>query len=705
MPLIRHLLFILIVSSHAQASSPTYDVNTVEPGGLYFATDKPGRVVRAPTLKADVEMIVSGPIIRTRVTQHFENTDDAWVEGIYTYPLPKGSAIDVLKMQTGERVIEGEIQEKEQAKQTFERARDEGRRASLIIQRRPNIFSTRIANIGPGETVRITIEYQDLIEPRDNVFELRFPMVVRPRYNPGIALDDRAARAGWGFDTDEVPDGSSITQPLVNGARARHNPVTLKVSLNPGFEMQSLTSPSHEISIVEDTRSAEVRLAEGDVPADQDFILRWKPKDNAAPQIGVFSEDTAQGKHQLLVLLPPTLQTNALDAPARELVIVLDKSGSMGGQAIRQAKSAVRRALMRLKSKDSFNVIAFDNSAQSLFDESKPVTDRTIDAALDFVGNVQAGGGTEMSAALAHALSIPGQSEDNGERLKQVIFVTDGAVGNETALMAQIKDTLGAARLFTVGIGSAPNNYFMSEAAHFGRGAFINIAMQDDVMDAMAGLFAKIERPQITNLSISGVEDHEGLVPATIPDLYDGEPVILAVKSTNGLGGRKIIGERGGQPWSMEIPEAQNGEAPGVASLWARRTIRAVNRSFIDKHSPEMQTERRNAVLALALDYHLVSDFTSLVAVEKEAVRDSADPQYRREVPANLPAGMDWATRKRMTIRQGLMTASLSSAELGVMPRSTATPMARYLLLGLTLMLLSVIMAGFASLQRRQVPE
>ena len=701
MPPVHHLfLFVLFTLSAplavlANTSAPTYDVNTVEPGGLYFATDKPGRVVRAPSLAADVVMTITGPIVRTKVTQRFENVSDAWVEGIYTYPLPKGSAIDALKMQVGTRIIEGEIQEKAQAKRTFEAARDSGKRASLVIQRRPNIFSTRIANIGPGEVISVTIEYQDLIEPRDNVFQLRFPMVVRPRYNPGEALDDRQARLGWGFDTDQVPDGSKITQPLVDGASRNHNPVTLNISLNPGFEMENLGSPSHEISVIEQDRSAEITLATDSVPADQDFILRWKPKANTAPQVGMFSEKSEEGEHRLLMLIPPTT-LRAVEAAPRELVIVLDKSGSMGGQAIRQAKSAVRRAVMRLKSGDTFNIVAFDNTSRPLFPASQPVTERTIDAALDFVGNIEAGGGTEMSSALAHALANTPTDERARPQLKQIIFVTDGAVGNEVALMTQIKTGLGVARLFMVGIGSAPNNHFMSEAAHFGRGTFINIAMQDDVLNAMARLFAKIERPQLTNIKIDGLEGAD-LVPAVIPDLYDGEPIIIAFKTDSNLRrGLKVTGERDGKPWSMRVPKAQGGSAAGVANLWARRKIQMVNRSYIGRRGNDTFKQRRDEVLALALGYNLVSEFTSLVAVEKDAVRDPADPLYKREVAANLPAGMDAAKlrsapRKQMTLASGLvvkrMAANISSPP--VRARGTASPMMLLILTGFGLMLLS----------------
>ncbi len=687
MPIVRLLLLAVFLPTiaHASPSSPTYDVNTVEPGGLYFATETPGRVVPAPSLKANVHMDVSGPVVRTRVTQFFKNRSKAWVEGIYTYPLPKGSAIDVLKMQVGNRIIEGEIKEKAEAQRTFEQASLDGKRASLVVQRRPNIFSTRIANIGPGETIEVTIEYQDLITPRDNVFELRFPMVVRPRYTPGIPLDDVQARAGWGFDTDQVPDGSTLNPPWVDGAQQNHNPVSLSVSLSPGFALDQLSSPSHDISVVQQERQATVTLANGDVPADQDFILRWSPMANSAPQLGVFEEGTDQGSHTLVMLLPPTDTTASQDLAPRNLVIVLDKSGSMGGQAIRHAKAAVRRAILRMRNQDTFNVIAFDSTAQALFDTSQPVTDRTIDDALDFVGNMQAGGGTNMAEALT--LALPADI-DRSEKLKQVIFITDGAVGNEAALMAQIKNELGDARLFTVGIGSAPNSYFMSEAAHFGRGTFINIAMQDDVMTAMAGLFAKIEKPQLTYIKISGLSNGMDMAPETIPDLYAGEPIVLALKGdiANTI---HISGTQNGTPWSMAVPAAQRGTAAGVASLWARRKIQALNRSYIGKYSADDQTQKRTDILRLALAYHLVSDFTSLVAVEQEAARPSTEQQFRREVSQNLPAGMDWAERKRMTISRGLIAAD-TATDPAVRPRASASPMMLNTLFGLLLLLLSL---------------
>lgn len=735
MPLSRLVLLLCLLTlpftapAQARETAPTasdqitYDINTVEPGGLYFATETAGRVVRSPTLKADVIVTINGPVVHTRVTQHFLNKGNAWVEGLYTYPLPKGSAIDRLEMQVGDRIIIGDIQEKQQAQRTFDEAKREGKRASLVIQRRPNIFTTKLANIGPGETIKVSIEYQDLIEPRDNQFELRFPMVVRPRYVPGIPLDTTVASAGWSFDTDQVPDGASIAQPYLPVGMGADNPVNLTVSINAGFTLKDIISPSHEVDVAKSEKSARVTLKDGAVPADQDFILRWTPAPNRAPQVGRFTETSAAGSHQLLMVMPPVTpkadDTPEADTPgasipakaqkkpaARELIIVLDRSGSMGGQAITQAKAAVRRAVMRLKTGDVFNIIVFDNNAQTLFPDSTPVTERSIYRALDFIDSVQAGGGTEMSSALKLAL-VGGHTEPAKDtylsetspshgQMKQVIFITDGAVGNEADLMDQIKNTLGNARLFTVGIGSAPNSYFMSEAAIWGRGTYINIAMNDDVLDAMNRLFQKIERPQITNIQISGTDaGHDmDMVPASLPDLYDGEPVIILMKTADtSRQGMTLTGNRDGSEWATSIPGAKDGEAKGIANLWARRKIDSINRSYVGG-ARQNQNDRRSEVLALALGYHLVSEFTSLVAVEKEPTRPLDATLYKRETPANLPAGMAAGRAsnqlQRLTFAHGAQKVALTEEALMVRPRATATPMMLYLMMGMLLVATSV---------------
>lgn len=697
-------LSLVTIVSTARANSQTYDVNTVEPGGLYFATEKPGRVVRAPVLTSNIEMTVNGPLVHTRVVQRFTNTSQFWVEGIYTYPLPKGSAVDTLEMQVGGKVIVGEIQEKRQARKTFEQAKAEGKRASIVIQKRPNIFTTRLANIGPGETIKIAIEYQDLIEPRDNQFQLRLPLVVRPRYNPGIPLNGRHVRPGMGFDTDEVPDGGSITQPYVIDAN-NHNLVSLHLTLNAGFDIGAIASPSHPIDIDLRQRSARISLANDRVPADQDFILRWAPKPSTIPQLGVFREESESGQHQLLMLLPPTQSVDDNVVLPRELIVVLDKSGSMSGQAIRQAKSAVRRALMRLKREDKFNLLAFDNTTVPLFQASQPANERSIGSALDFIDAIEADGGTEMSGALT--LAFGGSSEkpdidspqpETTQYLKQIIFVTDGAVGNEAALMAQIKTDLGKARLFTVGIGSAPNSYFMSEAAYFGRGTYMNIDMNADVLDAMASLFNKIEKPQITDIALSGLSGNPDIIPAFVPDLYDGEPVIIVMKNQEILkDGIALTGKRNGKFWSNTVPKSIGPRAEGVARLWARRKIQAINRSYVGKEFGTREERRRN-VLEVALDYHLVSEFTSLVAVEQKTSRQIVEPLFTREIPANMPAGM-----QRHSLVHGEQQLRNFADISGVQARPTATPMLLYIISGLVLLVFALILMALSKLRGKQL--
>ncbi len=695
MPLIRYLAVILLFSPAALAQTKPLNLNEAPPGGLYLATEIPGQVVAAPNVKTKIDVDITGPITRTRVVQYFTNPGDAFVEGVYTYPLPKGAAVDTLKMQIGERVIEGEIKEKAEAQKTYDAARNAGQRASLVVQHRPNVFSTKLANIGPHETIAVQIEFQNAIAPRDGVFSLRLPLVVRPRYNPGVPLGQNKHQHLWGVDTDQVPDGSTVTQPLNLHPSDTDNPVDISIHLIAGFDLADLASPSHKIDVQESKEGGlRITLAEGTVPADRDFLLSWKPSASQAPSTGIFHEQTAAGHHYLLMLMPATTPLTASAAPARDLVIVLDKSGSMGGQAILQAKAAVRRALRKLKAADSFNLIAFDHTAAALFPASQPATEGHLEQAYDFLDRIEADGGTEMSAALGLALAGT-DDEPAFEHLKQIIFITDGAVGNEKALMAQIKRDLGKARLFTLGIGSAPNNYFMSEAAHFGRGTHLNLAMNDDLTASMNRLFAKIEAPQLTDIALQGLGEEVEVVPSKVPDLYAGDPIVIALKSTTPLtGALKVTGRMAGAPWQMETSLQKIPTGNGVSQLWARRKIATINRAYIGDYAAQATENRRNEILGIALPYHLVSDFTSLVAVEKTETRPDGAPLFTRHIAANLPAGMDWGIAKahkpdtrRLTLAYGAMPPPAQEAVM-VSARSTASPMMLHILMGLALLAL-----------------
>src|SRR4030095_12455289 len=359
-------------------------------------------------------------------------------------------------MYVGPRVIEGQIREREVAKRLYEEAKATGRKASLLEQERPNIFTSSIANVGPNESIDVTIEFQDTVPFDRAQFALRFPLAVAPRYVPG---DNGECGGRAGGLSMTVADGAA-TSPRLTAAPAV-NPVRLSVELDPGFALASLYSPSHRIAIEAiDPFVQLVTLAEDTVPADRDFELVWTPALGATPEATLLAEQHDDEIYALLTVLPPDLHAPS-GRMARETIFVVDTSGSMAGDSIEQAKLALLIALDQLQTNDRFNVIQFNSLTEQLFADSVPADDEHLERARDYVGALVPRGGTEMQPALEAALAGAAPAGI----LRQVVFMTDGAVGNEEALLGSIAANLGNSRLFTVGIGSAPNAFFMRKAA------------------------------------------------------------------------------------------------------------------------------------------------------------------------------------------------------------------------------------------------
>ncbi len=623
--------------------APT-DIQHAGGGELLLRTASPGLYLPAPTVGTDVELSVHGFVDRARVRQRFHNPTSAWVEGVYVFPLPDGAAVDTLRMKIGERVIEGDIQEREEAKKTYETAKAEGRKASLVEQERPNVFTTSIANLGPGEDLEVEIEYQEELRYDDGTYELRFPMVVAPRYIPGAATGGPRG-LGWSPNTTAVADASRLTPPVAP-AGAVVNPVRLRVALDAGFALASVTSPSHRLAVgPQGTSGAEQRgvlvtLADGEVPADRDFVLRWRLAGSAAPRAAVFTEERPEGTYVLAMVVPP-LGVEAASAPsatvAREEIFVVDTSGSMAGASLAQAKASLRFALSTLRPQDRFNVIQFNSAASRLFDAPEMAFPDTVQKALDYVDQLEANGGTEMRAALELAL---GEPQAAGAPLRQVVFMTDGSVGNESELFAYIHQHLGETRLFTVGIGSAPNAHFLRRAAEFGRGSFTSVSGPQEVEARIGGLFRKLGNPALTDLELTFDDLVAEAWPARLPDVYLGEPVTVAVRLAKRGGEVRLRGLHGTAPWHRALalgvaPASPTTSLDGIEKLWARRKIAALMDAEIEGR--DAATVRAD-VTAVALEHHLVSQFTSLVAVE---VTPGAPPNAARTVllPVSLPAG------------------------------------------------------------------
>jgi Ca-activated chloride channel family protein len=625
-----------------EASAPLVTPDEMRAGSLLFASTEAGRYVEAPRLGTDVDIVVSGPTVRARITQIFRNPTDGWVEGIYVYPLSDGSAVDTLKMVIGDRIVVGDVKERQEAKRVYEDAKAAGRKAALLEQERPNMFTNSVANIGPGETVLVQIEYQEKVRQSGDTFSLRVPLVAAPRYNPppvAQTVDFNPNGRGWGSVSDSVPDRARISPPVLDPRRhGPVNPTAITVRLAAGFPLAEVKSPYHAVKIeTPDDDTRVVKLSDGVVPADRDFELTWRAVAAKAPSVGLFREHAGDADYVLAFVTPPALPTTQEKRP-REIIFVVDNSGSMGGTSIVQAKASLAYALGRLTGADRFNVIRFDHTMDVLFADTVPADAEHVARAQAFVAALQAAGGTEMVPPMQAALTDP--REGDATYLRQVVFLTDGAIGNEQQLLDTIGAMRGRSRLFMVGIGSAPNTFLMTRAAEIGRGTFTHIGSVSEVEERMRALFEKLESPAVTNLTASFSDAQADVTPALLPDLYRGEPVVLAAKLASLAGTLDIKGRIGARPWSVSIPLANAAPGQGLSRLWARRKIDDAEAArTLHRLKPE---EADSVILALALDHHLVSRLTSLVAVDKTPSRPDGAHLTRAELPLNLPAGWDF---------------------------------------------------------------
>lgn len=617
--------------------------------GMLLLRAGPDRVVPAARLTTDVDIRIAGAVARVGVTQAFRNTGADRVEAVYVFPLPDDAAVDTLTMQVGDRRIVGRIREREQAERVYAAARDAGKRAGLVAQTRPNLFTTSVANVGPGERIEITIEYQQAARFDAGEFSLRFPMTLTPRYAPGRSPGTAGAAA--------APE----PVPAVAVGAAADNRARIRVRLDAGLPVARVRGLHHELSVAREAGTYLLETRAPTVPMDRDFVIAWRPDTGGMPALAAVTETRGDSTYALLMVVPGSAGEREAVSQPREVIFVVDTSGSMGGVPIEQAKRALGDALGRLGGADRFNVFRFASTTSSLYRSPEPLTAASYREALDYVERLAADGGTEMAAAIRAALSQPAEPGF----LRQVVFLTDGGVANETELFGLIKRHVGAARLFTIGIGSAPNSYFMRKAAEFGRGTYTHIGDAAEVGERMTELFDKLGRVALTDV-VADWPDAVEYFPHRIPDLYAGEPVVLVGRYDGPLDEPLSVGLHGsaaGRPWSRAV-EIGPGTSAGVAALWARRKVEHVIDSRVDGLGPDLI---RALVVDVALEHGLVSPYTSLVAVDADAPAVPG-PAARSAVASMTPAG----------------------AVIGLPQTATFAPLYRWL--GLLLLVLGVVL-------------
>jgi Ca-activated chloride channel family protein len=605
----------LLCAAPVWSAEKPFDPNL---GGLVLRGGD-GSELPAPVLGTAIEVRVTGIVARARVTQVFQNpTDREWLTGVYLFPLPEGAAVDSLRMVVGDRVLEGVVQEKEEARQTLARAASSecGCKASLLEQVRPGLFTLSVANVGPQETVEVDIEMQQVVRYEQGRFVLRFPTLAPPRYEPASAAP-----------------GQQIPRPAVLPAGAQpRNPFALHVDLAPGFPLARLASPTHELAVEKDKKSLRwaVDLAEGMAPSDGDFVLEWAPAIGREPRAVYFTEEVEGELYSLLMTMPPDDAEAAAARLPRETVFVVDNSGSMSGPPLEQAKQALLLGLDRLQPGDWFNVMKFCSTTTPLFPDSVPATPAALEQARQFVRAIAADSGTEMLPALR--LAFAGHARTG--LVRQVIFATDGQVGNEAEILAFVPAHAGDRRLFTVALGAAPNAAFLRRAAEAGRGSLTQIASLERVAEGMAELFARLESPMLRDIQVTWSDPAAEAWPAQVPDLYLGEPLVVSARLRE-PGPVALSGQRNGSSWEDELPAAAEIRGAGLDKLWAGRKIQALLDS-LQSGAPDAEREEvERAVLELGLRHHLVTPFTSLVAVDVVRTAPAGVEPSTRMVPLN----------------------------------------------------------------------
>ncbi len=623
------------------SGSVTFAQNVATQGALQVVDASGAPKAICPLKHTDVKAEISGFLARATVTQEFENPFKEKIEAVYTFPLPQNAAVDDMTMIVGDRTVRGKILRREEAEAVYEAAKTRGQTASLLNQERPNIFTQSVANILPGEQIKITISYVETLKYEDGAYEFVFPMVVGPRYVPGNATGASVNINGNGFapNTDRVPDASRITpQPVPEGMRAGHD-VSIEVAVDAGVPIDGLTSKTHDVDIERpDDHRAVVRLKDQATIPNKDFILRY---DVAGKKVSdaLLTHSSDNGGFFTLILQPPERVT-VEDVTPKELVFVLDTSGSMSGFPIEKAKETMKLALDNLYPYDTFNLITFSGDEHILFPEPVPATKENLAKAQAFLETREGGGGTEMMKAIKASMD-PSDAQDH---VRIVVFMTDGYVGNDMEIIGEVQKHPNA-RVFSFGIGSSVNRFLLDGMAKYGRGEVEYVGLNDDGSAAARRMQERIRNPLLTDVSV----DWNGLpvsdvYPKVIPDLFSAKPVILSGRySGNGKGMIRLKGKMSGRDFVREIPVDFSAQPQHdvLATLWARtRVDDLMSRDFNGAQQGTMKDDVKQSIIKLGLDYRLMTQFTSFVAVEEMIVTDGGQPR-RIDVPIEVPEGVN----------------------------------------------------------------
>ena len=610
-------------------------------GGLYNASPD-GPQERFVLDRTEVNAKVSGNLARVEVTQTFTNPFPEPLEAVYIFPLPDEAAVDEMEIRVGDRVIKGDIKKREDARRIYEQARQEGRTAGLLEQERANIFTQSVANIRPGESIQVTIRYSESLQFSGGEYEFVFPMVVGPRYIPGTPIDDRGS-------TNRVPDGGRINPPILPPDIRSGNDIRLTVDLDAGVPIRELNAVSHAIEIRGPISAPRVFLSNQDTIPNKDFILRYRVADRET-QATVLTQADDRGGHFAAYLIP------AIDYPAKaivpkDVVFLMDTSGSQQGAPIAQSKALMHRFIDGLNADDTFAIVDFANTTTRLSPAPLPNTAANRAIAHRYIDRLDANGGTNLMEGIDAVLGFPAAPN---ERLRTVVLMTDGYIGNDVAVIGAVRAQLQKRnRLFSFGVGSSVNRFLIDRLAEVGRGT-AQMVRQDEPLDRAVETFTtQIANPVLTDVTVrwEGKGPAPVLYPSAAPDLFAAQPLVLFGKKADREPGTLIISgtTANGRPYekrfaiAFDRPDDQAGTTaspatnnPAIAQLWGRARLKDL---MLSMNGGEVASLVEQATQT-ALDYRLLSNYTAFVAVSEE-VRVAPDGTRRTvRVPVEMPQGV-----------------------------------------------------------------
>lgn len=590
--------------------------------------DTRGQVVPCPLRDTSVTSDISGFVARVTVKQRFSNPSKTPIEALYTFPLPADAAVDQMSMTIGNRRVVGVVKRKEEARAVYETAKKAGKTAALLDQERPNIFTQSVANIMPGQDIVVEIGYTNVLKYEDGVYEWAFPTVVGPRYTARggyeqtwVRGSSAAAPAHLAKLESSERDPEKITPPIAGPGQHAGHTLFMQVNLNAGVSLREVKSVLHPIEVQrQGWTKAVVTLKEGQTVPDRDFVLRYKAGGESV-ETGVLTQNTNKGGHFTVVFQPP-LQPTQGQIAKREMVYVIDQTGSQSGFPVEKSKETIRAALKRLNPGDTFNLIGFNTDVYPCFPAPVPVTQDNIEKANTYLNGINAEGGTDILRSMDYVLKQPADPA----RLRVVAYFTDGYVGNDMQIVDFIKKNRGTTRIFPFGIGNSVNRFLIEQMAKEGRGAYQIVTLEDEGKKAANDFIKRLQRPLLLNPSVefNGLPVEE-VYPKVLPDMFAEGPLVIHGRYTKPAKGTVTVkGYFEGKPWRQDIPvdfPAVAKDNPAIPSLWARAKIEDIQSQDWDgAQNGSPKPDIKEAIVKTALAYQLMSQFTSFVAVEQRIV-------------------------------------------------------------------------------------